>query len=65
LNFRCGGAAQSALAQVFVVVDRPSDEDVFHIYADASYARHLDLWFADATLEFRTGDADRCRRPMS
>ncbi|KQM54471.1 hypothetical protein ASE69_18405 [Sphingomonas sp. Leaf208] len=51
-------AAQSALAQVFVVIDQPSEEAVFHIYADASYVQHLDLWFADAVLEFQTQDTD-------
>lgn len=56
--FGAGRAAQSALAQVFVVIDQPSDEPVFHIYADASYAQHLDLWFADAMLEFRPQDTD-------
>lgn len=53
-----GRAAQSVLAQVFVLIDQPSDESVFHIYADASYAQHLDLWFADAVLEFHTQDTD-------
>ena len=56
--FGAGRCAQSALAQVFVLIDQPNDEPVFHIYADASYAQHLDLWFADAVLEFRTQDTD-------
>lgn len=56
--FGSGRAAQSVLAQVSVLIDQPSDEAVFHIYADASYAYHLNLWFADAVLEFRTQDTD-------
>ena len=56
--FGLGRVAQSALAQVFVVIDQPSEEAVFHIFADASYAQHLDLWFADAVLEFQTQDTD-------
>ena len=56
--FGSSRAVQSALAQVFVLIDRPSDEPVFHIYAEVSYAQHLDLWFADAVLEFHSQDAD-------
>ena len=56
--FGAGRCAQSALAQVFVIIDQPSDDAVFHIYAEASYAQHLELWFADAILEFRSDDPD-------
>lgn len=54
--FAAGRSAQSVLAQVFVVIDQPSNDAVFHLYAEASYARYLELWFADAVLEFRTED---------
>lgn len=56
--FGAGRSAQSVLAQVFVVIDQPSNDAVFHLYADASYARHLELWFGDAVLEFRIEDMD-------
>lgn len=53
--FPTGRCAQSALAQVFVTIERPATGPTFILYADASLARHLDLWFEDAVLEFRTG----------
>ncbi|WP_201781315.1 sarcosine oxidase subunit gamma [Sphingomonas sp. Leaf357] len=53
-----GRCAQSSLAQIFVIIDRVPGQDVFHVYADASYARHLDLWFEDAAIEFRSQDVD-------
>ena len=56
--FGPGRTAQSVFAQVFVMIDQPTDEPHFHIYADVSYAQHLDMWFADALLEFRNQDAD-------
>lgn len=55
-TFPPGRCAQSALAQVFVLIERRHDDARFHIYADASYARHLDLWFEDALIEFGYGD---------
>lgn len=55
-TFEPGSCAQSALAQVFVLIERRHDDDRFHVYADASYARHLDLWFEDALIEFVNGD---------
>lgn len=52
--FGGGRCAQTALAQVFVLIDRQSSlAPLFHIYADASYAHHLELWFEDALLEFQ------------
>ena len=57
-TFGSGRSAQSALAQVFVVIDQPYDDPVFHIYADASYTQHLDLWFADAIVEFSPQELD-------
>lgn len=55
-TFEAGRCAQSALAQVFVLIERCHADDRFHVYADASYARHLDLWFEDALIEFGNGD---------
>ncbi|MBJ7437782.1 MAG: hypothetical protein JHD35_01990 [Sphingopyxis sp.] len=46
--------AQSALAQTLVLIER-TDQQTFHIYADASLARHLELWFEDALIEFQLG----------
>jgi sarcosine oxidase, subunit gamma len=45
--------ALSVLAQVPILIDQIADDPVFHIYADASYAHHLELWFEDAMLEYR------------
>lgn len=55
-TFQPGRCAQSALAQVLVLIERHHDDDCFQVYADASYARHLDLWFEDALIEFGNGD---------
>lgn len=55
-SFGAGRCAQSALAQVLVLIEQRSADACFHIYADASYTRHLDLWFDDALVEFRQQD---------
>jgi sarcosine oxidase subunit gamma len=49
--FPIGACAQSALAQVFAIVERTADTQ-FHVYADTSLAHHLELWFVDALKEF-------------
>ena len=49
--------ALSVLAQVPILIDQVADDPVFHVYADASYAHHLELWFEDAAIEFRREDA--------
>lgn len=51
--FGSGQCAQSLLAQVGVVIDRAPDGEDFVVYASASYAHHLESWFADAIIEFR------------
>lgn len=55
--FQVDCTAQSALAQTFVIIEkRAAKEPLFHLYADASYAHHLELWFEDAMVEFRLQD---------
>ena len=48
--------ALSVLAQVPILIDQIADDPIYHVYADASYAHHLDLWFEDAAIEFRGED---------
>ena len=48
--------AQTALAQVFVTIERIPGADGFRIYADRSFAAHLELWFEDALIEFQHGN---------
>jgi sarcosine oxidase subunit gamma len=52
--FQPNRCARTLLAQVRVLIDQLSDEPVFHIYADASYAGHLRAWFDDARREFQS-----------
>lgn len=44
--------ALSVLAQVPILIDQTGNGPVFNIYADASYAHHLECWFEDAVIEF-------------
>lgn len=59
-TFGSGRCAQSALAQILVLIEQRSADACFHVYADASHARHLDLWFDDALIEFRHQDRTTC-----
>ena len=51
--FASDQCAQTLFAQVGIVVDRPPEGDEFIVHASASYAHHLESWFADAVIEFR------------
>jgi sarcosine oxidase subunit gamma len=50
--FGVGRCAQSLLAQAPVLM-RQVGPDAFDLLTDVSYARHFQLWFEDATLEYR------------
>jgi len=53
--FPIGSCAQTRLAQIHVLIDRPADAqgDGFVLYADISYAAHLIAWFDAAAAEYR------------
>jgi sarcosine oxidase subunit gamma len=44
--------AQTLFAQTRILIDKVSDDPVYHLYADRSYAHHLTAWFEDAIKEF-------------
>lgn len=50
--FASGACAQTLFAQVGIVLDRQQSGDDFVLHASASYAHHLQTWFADAAIEF-------------
>ena len=62
--FASGACAQTLFAQVGIVLEhRPGGDCVLH--ASASYAHHLQTWFADAAIEFGSKAFDRCRHATS
>ena len=46
--FAPGRCAQTLLAQAQVVLERPSDNNAFHVYVRRSYAPYLAEWLLDA-----------------
>lgn len=50
-SFAINRCARTLIAQVEVVIDR-LNEDGFDLYAERSYADHLERWLADAAAEF-------------
>jgi Sarcosine oxidase gamma subunit len=50
--FTPGRCAQTLFAQTRILIDQVSDDPVYHLYADSSYADHLAAWFEDAVKEF-------------
>lgn len=50
--FAPGRCAQTLFAQTRILIDQVSDDPVYHLYADRSYAHHLTAWFEDAVREF-------------
>jgi sarcosine oxidase subunit gamma len=44
--------AQTLFAQTRILIDKVSEDPVFHLYVDRSYACHLTAWFEDAIGEF-------------
>ncbi len=47
-----GCCARTGLAQCTVMLHRASDEPIFDIYCERSYAEYLWLWLQDAMVEF-------------
>jgi hypothetical protein len=48
--FAVGRCSSTRFAQTLVTIDRPSH---FLVYADVSFAVHLDRWFREAAVEFQ------------
>ena len=47
-SFAIGRCAQTLLAQIPILVHRPSEQPAFELYVDASFGTYLKSWFADA-----------------
>lgn len=56
-GFPAGRAMQSALAQTFITILRPTTAAEFIVIAERSYADHLEAWLRDAFIEFDCQDA--------
>ena len=52
-SFQPNSCAQTLLAQVQILLDRPAAGDGFDLYCDVSLAHFLGSWLHDAAAEFR------------
>jgi sarcosine oxidase subunit gamma len=55
--FPAGTCAQSLLAQLRVLIERPGEAPLFNLIVDSSFLAHLEAWLQLAAAEFRDRDA--------